>query len=167
MSAKIAKLADSSADETTASDERSSASSSSSSDGPVKDEKERLPYVWTTRKWPRIFFLDIDTFIHFGYKQRLEPEDLFDEKTVNTESLYSYFEPAWEAEQVKEKPFLLRSLIAGNYPVLIITAFLYGASQAAQLAGPLILQQIVQGLAYQPVLLLHRSLYCSCDPGNL
>ncbi|MEW5311498.1 MAG: hypothetical protein WDW38_003208 [Sanguina aurantia] len=166
--------------------------------------------------WARILFFDVDTLIYLGFKRRLEPEDCLPLLELQTDRLYSIFQPALvvqearaaelqvvqdaertaaglplayrsyatasaaagavanaastakdaaiKAQKAKKagtdakgkkgpkeaffvKPDLKRVLLTGNYRVFIVSGILYAISQACSLAGPLLLQQIVQGLS--------------------
>lgn len=133
---------------------------------PPEPVPPRDPFKWYKGSWfkaRRLFFLDVDALVHFGYKARLEPEDLYDEPTVNTKYLNSQFEPALEREMQKEKPDIKRALVAGNGKALILSGVLYGIAQACTLAGPILLQRIVSGLACQPYIDLPGS---SCERKN-
>lgn len=127
-----------------------------------EDQEERAPFHWSKWSfWKRLFFIDSDQLIQFGYKNILQPMDMYQEKAVRSEPLNAAFIPAWDAELQKPKPSLRLAIWAGNVPTLIFTAFLYGISQASSLAGPLLLQRIVAGIACQPYINYPGS---NCEP---
>lgn len=209
--------------------------------------------------WARILFFDVDTLIYLGFKRRLEPEDCLPLLELQTDRLYSIFQPALvvqearavelqvlqdaertaaglplayrsyatasaaagavanaastakdaavKAEKAKKagtvapetaaaapaaaadkaaapaaaddvkgkkgpkeaffvKPDLKRVLLTGNYRVFIISGILYAISQACSLAGPLLLQQIVQGLSCYSIqnALAAKGIEIQCHP---
>lgn len=79
---------------------------------------------------------------------KLQEEDV-PEHTMNldTKVLYHDFSREWQKQQTKETPSMVSALCAGRWTLLVVTGVFYMVSQALQLAGPLFLKQIVQGLA--------------------
>jgi hypothetical protein len=67
--------------------------------------------------------------------------------TLDTKVLHDFFNKEWQRQQTKEKPSMTRALISGRTTVLLCTGMAYIVSQALQLAGPLLLKQIVSGLS--------------------
>ena len=132
--------------------------------GALEVTEERAPFHWAKWSfWKRLIFIDTDLLIHFGYKNILQPMDMYQEPVVRSEPLNAAFIPSWEAQLQKPKPSLRIAIWAGNVPTLIFTAFLYGISQACSLAGPILLQRIVAGIACQPYI---NSPGSSCEPKN-
>ncbi|GAX83000.1 hypothetical protein CEUSTIGMA_g10427.t1 [Chlamydomonas eustigma] len=116
---------------------------SRASSEPVKEGFKWGPFSFMRR----MFFLDVDPLVNHGFNTRLEPGDVYPEPTVQATRLNSFFEPAWEKEQKKPNPDLRLTIWAGNLSTLLVTAVLYGVSQACSLAGPMLLQRIVAGIS--------------------
>ncbi|CAG9461161.1 unnamed protein product [Pedinophyceae sp. YPF-701] len=113
-----------------------------------REESTRIPYKPNPHPsfFSRLFFFDASPLIKCGL-QGIEPENLLDLDTFKTGRLYDTFDEAWQEELASGKPNIRKALLKGNVLVLLWTAFLYAVSQACTFAGPLLLQEIVKGLA--------------------
>ena len=154
--------------------------SESEKSAPVLDE---YPGVYVPKKpWllSRLFFLFVSPIIRYGFRNTLQPGDLYKPDTLETAPLHDAFERAWQAQlarkakqqqkeqqqegggggdadqkqtkdQKKKKkktsaPDIRVAVLANSKGGLIVTGFLYAASMACQLVGPMMLQRIVSGL---------------------
>jgi len=72
-------------------------------------------------------------------------------RSVQTRQRYKCFEAAWQEEQKRNKPHIIRAVSAGHWPRILATGFLYLISQGSTLAGPLLIKQIVQGLTCRQI----------------
>lgn len=128
----------------------------------LEPEAKKAPFVWRSNWLKHVLFLEVDPLVLHGYKTRLEPEDVYQEPKLLTKSLNAEFEPAWEAQRQRPEPSLKRAILAGNVSTLLVSGMLYGIAQATSLAGPILLQRIVKGIACQA----YGGAAPGCEPQN-
>lgn len=123
------------------------------SEGVPESDAVRSPGILS-----RIFFLFVAPTIARARKTQGAGLDVaempsFLRRDVNSSKLCDLFERDWEQEQKKEfkekpeKVHILWSVARSQRSRLLFTALLYIISQGSTLAGPLILKEIVSGLA--------------------
>ena len=102
----------------------------------------------------RLFFNHVARLVAHGHRRRLEERDVYSEPALEPDSLWQAFSAAWAAELRRShasggaaKPSLWRAVGRGSARPLLITAAMHFVGVACTFAQPLILEQIVQGLA--------------------
>lgn len=63
----------------------------------VREHREPKPISF----WTRILFFDVDSLIYLGFKRRLEPEDCLPLLELQTDRLYSVFQPALVIQEAR------------------------------------------------------------------
>lgn len=95
---------------------------------------------------------------------------MFEYDRLRTAEVHGQFREGWERQLKKPKPDIRIAILRGNVKTFVWTGILYAISTAMQLAGPLLLTQIVGGLScfasqvYNPELVCasRSSLYYFC-----
>ena len=102
----------------------------------------------------RICFHHTSRLVAYGHRRRLEERDVYSEPALDSAELWPAFSAAWGAELRRSlasggaaKPSLWRAVGRGSARPLLITAAMHFVGVACTFAQPLILEQIVMGLA--------------------
>ena len=102
----------------------------------------------------RLLFHHTSRLVAHGHRRRLEERDVYSEPALEPAELWPAFSAAWEAELRRShasggaaKPSLWRAVGRGSARPLLITAAMHFVGVACTFAQPLILEQIVRGLA--------------------
>ncbi|KAG1666954.1 hypothetical protein FOA52_004237 [Chlamydomonas sp. UWO 241] len=130
-----------------------SAQSAKSDDGAPGSSSASAPgFTWGRfNVLKRLFFFDLERFMAYGYKHRLEATDVYPEPSLRTDHVDDEFSPTWERHLASGKPDLRIAVVQVYWRSLGFTGLLYGISQACSLAGPMLLQRIVAGISCQPL----------------
>ncbi|GMH40904.1 hypothetical protein BSKO_08808 [Bryopsis sp. KO-2023] len=94
----------------------------------------------------KLVFSFISPVVRQGRHVRLEEKDLLVREDLEAEKLHDRFAAAWEREQKRDNPKILRAVVAGTWSRLIFTGVLNAISMSLSFVGPLILNRIVAGL---------------------
>ena len=95
----------------------------------------------------RLLFHHLSRLVHTATKRRLEQEDVYNVGALASVPLWSAFSASWAAELGKKKPSLGAAVGAGTLRTLLVTALMHLVGLGCNFAQPLMLQQIVGGLA--------------------
>jgi ATP-binding cassette, subfamily C (CFTR/MRP), member 1 len=123
------------------------------------EEKVGLKIDWQRQNGIvyKIFFAQVTKLISTGAIRRLEIEDLCHLEQMGSELLWEKFERNWESEKKRaslmssenkknNKANLIKCLLREHHFTFAWTGVLFGISQAAVFAGPLLLREIVKGI---------------------